>query len=246
MKAKRSVHVAILWVTTGATGLPTFNFRHRSFWGQWAGCLQARQTDRITILLSASVQCAGVSLFKKHRIPIASKVQPLSAHLPSSSVFPPCVFKRACTTATAASCPRGTAVFVLMAGSHPLLFICSRFANLTFRCLLLYAPTMTEGRWQGLCIPPGSRVEKIYGLTAACCSIFFFNTDRRCWCDGDRAKWPDGNLSEKEKRRRHECQLLFYNVLQGSCVNSGWWRGIKRKKIKKNSYRAKRGHGEIE
>lgn len=83
------------------------------------------------------------------------------------------VFKRAFTADSAASCPQGTVVFVLMAGSHPLLFICSRFAGLTFRCPLLYVPIIAEGRRQGLSIPLGSHVER-HSLTAACCSIFFF------------------------------------------------------------------------
>lgn len=126
-------------------------------------------------------QSAGVSLFKKHRISKSSKVRPLSAHLPSSSLVPPCVFKRAFTAASAVSCPRGTAVFVLMAGSHHLLFICSRFADLTFCCPLLYVPIMTGGRWRGLCIPLGSHVEKKYSLIAACCSFKTHRTKMLTW-----------------------------------------------------------------
>lgn len=166
-------YVIILWVTTGPIGSPIFHLRLRPFWGRWAGCLHARwQTDRITVLLPAAV---------KAKISNSSRVRPLSAHLPSSSLVPPCVFKRAFTAASAASCPQGTAVFVLMAGSHPLFFICSRFADLTFCCPLLYVPIMTGGRWRGLCIPLGSHVGKKYSLTAACCSFKTHRTKMLTW-----------------------------------------------------------------
>lgn len=186
-------------------------------------------------------QSAGVSLFKKHKISNSSRVRPLSAHLPSSSLVPPCVFKRAFTAASAASCPRGTAVFVLMAGSHPLFFICSRFADLTFCCPLLYVPIMTGGRWRGLCIPLGSHVGKKYSLTAACCSFKTHRTKMLTWQrQSEVTCWEFKR--EGKKKRRHDCHFLFLKCTWGEmceCISSGWWRGIK-KKISQGQERALR------
>lgn len=60
------------------------------------------------------------------------------------------------------------------------------------------------------------------------------HTERRCWRDNDRVKWPAGNLREKEKNWRHDCHFLFLKCTWGEmceCISSGWWRGIKKKNL---------------